>query len=55
MHPKCDFDASKKKKPSSQVVHFLFFLGPFQVRFGSDSTFVGQTVDRNRGSTTADY
>ena len=53
MHPKCDFDVSKKKKPSSQVVHFL--LGPFKVRFGSDSTFVGQTVDRNRGSTTADY
>ena len=28
-------------------------LGPFQVQFGPDSTFVRQTVDRSRGSTTA--
>ena len=28
-------------------------LGPFQVQFVPDSTFVRQTVDRNSGSTTA--
>ena len=47
MHPKCDFDVSKKKASHSPC------LGPFQVQFVPDSTFVRQTVDRNRGSTTA--